>query len=159
MPPTFSGSRALRADTTAVLILMLRAQNARDFCFLAFRRFKSHCIWHTKGALLVLILQHDFEASFYGTTVISVVGFGALPSTDQRTICTGSFLPFPPPSPTNPALRPQSYCKPKSCGAVCREARPQSPCTPKSCGAFCREAKLILRPARPAGLKIGRLGT
>ena len=41
MPPTLSGSRALRADTTAVLILLLRAQSARDFCFLAFRRFKN----------------------------------------------------------------------------------------------------------------------
>ena len=41
MPPTLSGSRALRADTTAVLILLLRAQNARDFRFLAFRRFKN----------------------------------------------------------------------------------------------------------------------
>ena len=41
MPPTLSGSRALRADTTAVSILLLKAQNARD-CFLgAFRRFKN----------------------------------------------------------------------------------------------------------------------
>jgi hypothetical protein len=41
MPPTLSGSRALRADTTAVSILLLKAQNGREFRFGAFRRFKN----------------------------------------------------------------------------------------------------------------------
>ena len=41
MPPTLSGSRALRADTTAVPSLLLKAQNAREFLFRAFRRFKN----------------------------------------------------------------------------------------------------------------------
>ncbi len=52
------------------------AEHSR-FVFKAFSSFqkRSHCSWHTKGALLVLILQHYFEASFYCTTVVSVVGF------------------------------------------------------------------------------------
>ena len=41
MPPTLSGSRALRADTTAVPILLLKAQSARNLFLKAFRRFKN----------------------------------------------------------------------------------------------------------------------
>ena len=53
------------------------------FSFSSFPK-RSHCIWHTKGALLLLILQPYFEASFHCATVVSVVGFWGPPGKQGR---------------------------------------------------------------------------
>ena len=52
--------------------------SAMCFSFSSFPK-RSHCIWHTKGVVLLLILQPFFEASFYFATVVSVVGFWGPP--------------------------------------------------------------------------------